>query len=163
MRALVRAALIASLSGCSFIAARPPQPTDVGTPRCNPGKGAVAVDGVMATLSGVGAIAVAGDSAGGALSLGLLGAAYLGSAFYGSSSANRCRKALDEADDARRVVVTAEPEEEDEPAVKVAPVVKEPAKVAPPAPEPAPSTSTSTSTTDEGDDQWSDFWTEATP
>ncbi len=97
LAAVVACAALTS-QGCALFAMNAPPASYQASqsPRCNDGKGAVGVDGLMAGLLGVVALAVAGDSAeGGAIML-VPAAAYAGSAAAGNSSANRCRKAIAE-------------------------------------------------------------------
>lgn len=68
-------------------------------PQCNTGKGAVGVDTVIAVLLGVTAIAVAAEEPGPGVLVGLTAGAYGVSAAVGNTSANKCRKALDDYDE----------------------------------------------------------------
>ncbi len=98
--ALVSAIAVAS-SGCAAMAAKAPA-TDRPVneiPQCNTGKGAVGVDTVIAVLLGVGAIAVASEEPGPGVVLGLTAGAYGVSAAVGNTSANKCRKALEDYDE----------------------------------------------------------------
>lgn len=101
MRAAATALAIAmASSGCAVIAAKAPDPNRPisEVPQCNTGKGGVAVDTVAALLLGVTAIAVAKEETGAGVLLGLTGGVYGASAAAGSSSANKCRKALERYD-----------------------------------------------------------------
>ncbi len=83
--------------GCSVFSMKSPPATYQAsdTPRCNAGKGAVGVDGVMAVALGLGGLAVAPESGEGSLLLFVPAALYGLSAMAGSSSADRCRKAIE--------------------------------------------------------------------
>jgi hypothetical protein len=101
MRSLALAtalALATSPAGCAMISANAPDPARKADepPRCNDGKGAVAVDGLMSASLGIGTLAVAGES-GGAAAIFALGALVYGvSAGVGNSAANKCRAANDD-------------------------------------------------------------------
>ncbi|MCA9679836.1 MAG: hypothetical protein KC464_32690, partial [Myxococcales bacterium] len=64
------------------------------TPKCNTGKGAVVLDGLMATVFAVSALAVASDSGEAAGVLLLPTLAYGGSAAVGNRNADACRAAV---------------------------------------------------------------------
>lgn len=92
-------ALGGSAGGCAFLVASPPREAVAlpDPPACNPGKGAVVVDALMATMLGFAALGlVSGEEEGAGAVVGLLGAAYGGSAYYGSVSADKCRGANQE-------------------------------------------------------------------
>ncbi|CAN5887475.1 hypothetical protein BH11MYX2_BH11MYX2_39830 [soil metagenome] len=62
-------------------------------PVCDTSKGLVAVDGIVGSVLGIGAIGVANDSSGAALVLALLGTAYLASAVHGNGVVDECHEA----------------------------------------------------------------------
>lgn len=97
--ALVSALVLAVPSaGCALVAAKAPSGTrrPLEPPQCNEGKGAVVLDGVAATLFGVGMLAAADDSGEAAVGLGLMAGLFAVSAAIGNGSANKCRAALAE-------------------------------------------------------------------
>ena len=89
---------IVLMSGCAFsISGPPPDRPRNQIPKCDSGKGLVAIDGVMATASGLVALAVVSNDGGAAALLPLvIGAVYLGGAIHGSRAADECRVAMDE-------------------------------------------------------------------
>src|SRR5262245_36226155 len=86
------------LSGCAFGLSGPdPDAPRSQMPKCDTGKGLVALDGAMAATSGVVAISLAGDSEPALALLPLsIGAIYLAGAVRGNSNVNKCRKATGE-------------------------------------------------------------------
>jgi hypothetical protein len=62
-------------------------------PVCDHTKGLVAVDGVFGALFGTAALAVADDSSGAALVLGIVAASYVGSAIHGNGVVDECNEA----------------------------------------------------------------------
>ncbi len=97
--ALVSALVLAVPSaGCALVAAKAPSSTrrPSEAPQCNEGKAAVVLDGVAATLFGVGMLAAADDSGEAAVGIGLTAGLFAVSAMIGNSSANKCRAALAE-------------------------------------------------------------------
>ena len=86
-------------AGCAMLMQQPPKqnraPREV--PVCSTGRGGVALDGIMAALLGVGALAaLAGDEEGAALGIGAVGGIYLFSAVTGYRSATACENALED-------------------------------------------------------------------
>jgi hypothetical protein len=86
------------LAGCGFGLDGPdPQRPRAQMPKCDTGKGAVVVDGLMATVATVVALSlVANDEPAGALIPAGIGAAYIGGAVHGSRAVDECRKSMDE-------------------------------------------------------------------
>lgn len=86
------------LSGCAFsISGPPPDRPRNQIPKCDSGKGLVALDGVMATASGVAAMSFVANDLGAVALLPLaIGAVYLGGAVHGNRAADECRAAMDE-------------------------------------------------------------------
>lgn len=84
--------------GCGFGLSGPdPQRPRNEMPKCDTGKGAVVVDGVMATVASVVALAlVAADEPAGALIPAGIAAAYIGGAVHGSRAVDSCRAAIDD-------------------------------------------------------------------
>jgi hypothetical protein len=73
----------------------PERPRDE-LPKCNTGKGAVFLDGLMATLLGVGGLAAMNDDSGTGAALVATSALFAASAYRGNRVANECRQAFDE-------------------------------------------------------------------
>jgi hypothetical protein len=99
VRSLATLCLVASLaSGCALgISAPNPDRPRNEVPECDTGKGAVALDGLWATLSGLGAIAAFGDGEGGTgIALAGVAALFTATAVRGNGAANECRAAYDE-------------------------------------------------------------------
>lgn len=137
-------------------------------PTCNPSKGAVVMDGLIAGLFGLGALAAAGAEEGdAAATLAVGGVLFTGSGVYGSSSANRCRRALAMAGAARHEERARDEERESERAAVVATEPETGTATAA-----AATTATTTATTEveeaatteveEETGAWPDFW-EAVP
>jgi hypothetical protein len=86
------------LAGCGFGLDGPdPQRPRAQMPKCDTGKGAVVVDGLMATVATIVALSlVANDEPAGALIPAGIGAAYIGGAVHGSRAVDECRKAMDD-------------------------------------------------------------------
>ncbi|HUS30596.1 MAG TPA: hypothetical protein VMZ53_18935 [Kofleriaceae bacterium] len=130
--------------GCGFGLSGPdPQRPREQMPKCDTGKGAVVVDGLMATVASVVAIAlVSADEPAGALIPAGIAAAYIGGAVHGSRAVDSCRAAMDEwsgAIAARDQLRAGPPGDDDEPRPRrttVAPVdpYYSPGPVAPQAP-----------------------------
>lgn len=177
---LVTTALIGA--GCGFSLSGPdPQRPHSEMPKCDTGKGAVVLDGVMATVASVVALAlVANDESAGALIPAGIAAAYIGGAVHGSRAVDECRAAQDQwASEmaARDTLAHTPPPVDDEPParkpvqrieapVPPVPVAEVPSppqppaetqpppppqKQVPPPPKQAPPAS---------DDAWSEFWRE---
>ncbi len=91
-------ALASSAAGCSLSLSGPdPQASVRDTPRCDTGKGTVALDGVMGTLFAVPALAAFGGDAtevGVGVVLGLASVAYIAAAVRGSGVVDECRAAV---------------------------------------------------------------------
>ena len=109
MRTVVLVLLCAvGTSGCAVAAAKGPGPGPVRIdrkPDCNDGKGAVVLDGIGATVLGVGALAAfSADEGGVGAALGLATVGLIASAVAGSRSADRCRLAEEQWGD---LVLTA--------------------------------------------------------
>jgi hypothetical protein len=80
--------------GCAFgIKAPDPDRPRSQPPVCDSGKGAVAIDGLMAGVAGIVAVSIVEDAPGAALIPLGIGALYLGGALKGNSNANKCREA----------------------------------------------------------------------
>jgi hypothetical protein len=90
--------LAGSTAGCSLSLSGPdPQASVRDTPRCDTGKGAVALDGVMGAVFAVPALASFGDDqAELGVVLGLASVAYIASAVRGSGGVDACRAAAHE-------------------------------------------------------------------
>lgn len=86
------------LAGCGFGLDGPdPQRPREQMPKCDTGKGAVVVDGLMATVATIVALSlVANDEPAGALIPAGIGAAYIGGAVHGSRAVDECRKSMDD-------------------------------------------------------------------
>jgi hypothetical protein len=154
-----------ALGGCS-IALSGPQPNRPRgeLPKCDTGRGAVAVDGITAGLLGVGGLSQLGAENGNRTAGGLLVAAaalYGLAALHGDSATSQCRKAMDQfaneqrvpdPDDARPRIVTPTPIPTAQPAVMTQPAAPEPEPVvAQPTAAPKPT----------NNDPWAEFWREA--
>jgi hypothetical protein len=98
VRCLASFILVVAVSGCSLaIDAADPQRPRNEVPKCDTGKGLVAMDGLMATLFGVTSLAAFSDDASGAgLALAAAGGLFVASAVRGNNAANSCRGAYDE-------------------------------------------------------------------
>ena len=86
------------MTGCGFGLSGPdPQRPREQLPKCDTGKGAVVVDGLMATVATIVALSlVAADEPAGALIPAGIGAAYIGGAVHGSRAVDECRAAMDD-------------------------------------------------------------------
>jgi len=86
------------MTGCGFSLSGPdPQQPREQVPKCDTGKGAVVVDGLMATVASVVALAlIANDEPAGALIPAGIGAIYIGGAVHGSRAVDACRQRMDE-------------------------------------------------------------------
>jgi hypothetical protein len=83
--------------GCSFGLSGPdPERPRDELPKCSTGKGAVFLDGLMATLLGVGGLAAVDDDSSTGAALVATGALFAASAYRGNRVANECREAFDE-------------------------------------------------------------------
>jgi hypothetical protein len=84
-------------SGCAFSISGPePDRPRHKMPRCDTGKGLVALDGAMAAIAGVAAVSVASEEPALALLPLALGSIYVGGAVRGNNNANKCRAAMGE-------------------------------------------------------------------
>lgn len=92
--------LAGSTAGCSLSLSGPdPQASVRDTPRCDTGKGAVALDGVMGAVLAVPALAAfGGDEAELGVVLGLASVAYIAAAVRGSGIVDECRAAVEAHD-----------------------------------------------------------------
>jgi hypothetical protein len=189
MRSLALTAVLTlamTSAGCAMIGANPPDPDRPRDrpPSCNDGKGGVMVDGLMAAALGVATLGFAANDEGGAAALTGVGAFVYGvSAGIGSSSANKCRAAMDDyaALDERESVEAAfmrqgggsvnapgiAPEDEDTPLASIPPprprlVVAPPPVVAQPQPQPQPAPPSRPQPEERsgGDGDWTEFWKE---
>ena len=183
--------LIVALTGCSLaIDAPDPQRPRNEVPKCDTGKGAVGMDGLMTTILGVASIAAfANDESGTGLALGAMGGLFLASAVRGNNAANDCRAAFTDynlayqqnllRDDVRPTPVVVKQKPKPKPKVEPQPDVQAPVEVQaeldPPAPvkpetyaspRPQPPVVKKPAppqppAKQTGEDDWSDFWTEA--
>lgn len=85
-------------AGCGFGLSGPdPQRPRNEMPKCDTGKGAVVIDGLMATAAGIVALSLlANDLPAPALIPAGIGALYIGGAVHGSRAVDECRAAMDE-------------------------------------------------------------------
>lgn len=173
------------LSGCAFsISGPPPDRPRNQIPKCDTGKGLVALDGVMATTSGIVAMAFVANDLGAAALLPLaIGAVYLGGAIHGNKAADECRVAMDEFESSiaardtlrvidnenegqpypRRAAVDAQPL----PPIPVQPPPQQQPVAPPPQPQqqpppqqPQPKAPAKQPAPKQDDDDWGDFWRE---
>jgi hypothetical protein len=162
-----------ALSGCSLFSARSPDPRRARgeMPVCNPGRGAAGLDGTMAALLGVAALAgFAAEEADVGVGFGLTSLAYAGSSYHGFKSARRCREALalHQAELDRVLERDEEIAEAPLPATTPAaspPRVPTPAEAAAVAAEADTDADADTDTepAPEPDAAWPDFWVEVNP
>jgi hypothetical protein len=170
------------VTGCAFSVQGPsPDRPRNEIPKCDTGKGLVALDGVMATASGIVAMSLVANDLGAAALLPLgIGALYVAGAIHGNRAADACRTEIDNfesslaARDTLRMNDTADEQPRPRPAVVDAqpqppiPVVQPPPPPqqppAPPpqqAPQPAPQKPVAKpAPKPTQDDDWSDFWRE---
>lgn len=170
------------VTGCAFsVQGPPPDRPRNQIPKCDSGKGLVALDGVMATTSGVVAMAVVANDGGAAALLPLaIGVVYLAGAIHGNSAANECRAAMDEFETslAARDTLRDLDHEDERPRPRPAAVDTQPAPPIPvkqpplpqPAPAPAPAPEQQPAPRPKApvkqapkpaaDDDWGDFWRE---
>ena len=173
--------------GCAMIMQQAPKENRAPgeAPVCSTGRGGVALDVIMTTLLGAGAlVALANDEPGVALGVGAIGGAYAYSAASGHRSATACEEAREEYEleiAARRPQPPPAPRERDAAPAAAAPApalarpagppieeatppepegppVEQPVAApgpASPAPEPAPAAAPPPR-------DWSDFWVEVT-
>ena len=171
------------VTGCAFSIQGPsPDRPRNQIPKCDTGKGLVALDGVMATASGIVAMSLVANDLGAAALLPLaIGGLYVAGAVHGSRAADACREEIDSfesslaARDTLRlndpdneqprprpaavdagppVAVVQPPPQPPIPVVQAPPPQQQPPAVPPkPAAKPAPKPKQ-----DDGD--WSDFWRE---
>lgn len=183
--------LIGALTGCSLaIDAPDPQRPRNEVPKCDTGKGAVGMDGLMTTILGVASLAAfANDESGTGLALGAMGGLFLASAVRGNTAANECRAAFTDynlayqqnllRDDVRPtpvpVVAKQKPKPKPTPDVQApvevqaeldppTPPTVKPETYASPRPPPAakkPVPQQPPAPKQADEDDWSDFWTEA--
>lgn len=138
VRSLATSILLVT-SGCAFgISGPDPERPRTEVPKCDTGKGMVALDGLTGTLLGLGSLAAFGDDATGVGVL-LAGASalYFAGAAHGNSAANSCQAAFEDYNIA--IHQQPQPEVAESPAPRLA--VKKPPKkkpVAEPAVEPTP-------------------------
>lgn len=94
---VVLACLLAVAPGCALAIQGPdPEQPRREVPRCDTGKGAVVMDGLMTTVLGLGSLAAFADGAEGAgLAIGAAGALFLASAIRGNNAADDCREAFE--------------------------------------------------------------------
>ena len=100
VRSLATLCLVGLLAwpGCALGVSGPdPDRPRNEVPRCDTGKGAVALDGVWASLAGVGALAAfSNDESGTGVALAGVTALFTATAVRGNNAANQCRAAFDE-------------------------------------------------------------------
>lgn len=179
---LVAVAAALSLGGCALALSGPdPKRRRTEVPRCDTGKGAVAIDGVWVGMLGLATLlALDDEEAEIGLVSGAFAAAFLASAIRGSNVVNECRGAWTDYQAAiasdvmrvgsrrtrdrfdtrrRRPVPAIAPDETDEPVdTTPPPTATPPVKPAPPAPTPAPPRPPADPV--DSDDEWSSFWRE---
>jgi hypothetical protein len=163
------------MTGCAFSIQGPsPDRPRNQIPKCDTGKGLVALDGVMATSSGIVAMSLVANDLGAAALLPLgIGALYLAGAVHGSRAADACRAEIDEFESSlaardtlrlnapeppqpRPAVVDAQPQPPIPVAVQPPPPPPPQQAPAPPPPKPAAKPAPKP----KQDDDWRDFWRE---
>lgn len=171
---MVSLLLIASVGGCSFALSQPdPLRAAHVVPRCDTGKGLVALDWVIAGVMATVALSALSEDAGELAAVSALtSAAFVASGVRGNGVVNKCRSefaAYSEAaagpdEVARRPRTFEDPYEtpSDLPARRI--VTPPPAPAGAPQTAPVPAKPTSTSAPAPAPaaaaDEWSDFWTE---
>lgn len=169
------------LSGCAFsISGPPPDRPRNQIPKCDSGKGLVALDGVMATTAGIIAMAVVANDGGAAALLPLaIGTVYLGGAVHGNRAADECRVAMDEFESslaARDTIPNLDSNEQPAPRPRHAAVDAQPAppipvmqpqplpppvqQQPPPQQQPQPQPRPPVKQAPKQNDDWGDFWRE---
>lgn len=191
-RALVACAVALAIGegGCAMIMQQAPRANRAPgeAPVCSSGRGGVALDVIMTTLLGAGAlVALANDEPGAGLAVGAVGGAYAYSAMSGHRSATACEEAREEYEleiAARRpqrppprqvdaapsataaaapvlARPTGPPVEEAAAAEPEGPPVEQPV-AAPGPPAPGPPAAEPAPAAAPGPRDWSDFWIEVT-
>ena len=95
-RRLISVVALTSVAGCSLALSGPGANRPKNrSPECDTGKGLVALDGVVGSVLGTGALVLLTENQSGAATVtALLAAAYLGAAFKGNTTVNECRNAF---------------------------------------------------------------------
>lgn len=168
---------IVLMSGCAFSLSGPaPNRPSHEIPKCDTSKGLVALDGVMATTSGLVALTVVAEDGGAVALLPLaIGALYLGGAIHGSRAVDECRQeiGLFESNLAARNTLPPIVNEQDErprptraavdappPAPITVPSVQAPPPQQQPPPPPQAKPVAKKPAAPPANDDWSDFWRE---
>ena len=170
------------VTGCAFSIQGPsPDRPRNQIPKCDTGKGLVALDGVMATASGIVAMSLVANDLGAAALLPLaIGGIYIAGAVHGSRAADACRAEIDsfESNLAARDTIRINDPDDEQPRPRPAAVDAQPPvplPVAPPPPPPQPPIPVVQAPAPQQpaaqkpaakpapapkDDDWSDFWRE---
>lgn len=167
------------VTGCAFSVQGPsPDRPRNQIPKCDTGKGLVALDGVMAATAGVVALSLVANDLDAAALLPLgIGALYVAGAVHGSRAADACRAEIDNFEmslasrDTMRLNDSADERPRPRPAVVDAPPQPPIPVVQPPAPQPVPPPQQTPQPAPQKpvakpapkpkqDDDWSDFWRE---
>lgn len=176
-----------SLGGCALTLTAPDRQRRLSeTPKCDTGKGLVALDGLLGATLGVASLAALGEGEPEAAAItGLIGVAFIASAVRGNRVTNECRAAFDGYsplvvdDDGRerprgrrpRADVAAQPDDPyrdtgggpavSGPAVSGTPAVAtQPPVATPPTTTEPPAAPARPRPPSPADDPWSEFWTE---